>query len=161
MAVTSQLCLWIKFPKASNCKRLIFYLDPDTRPDFPDEVPEAEAKWVGIFELLPDPCSIEQIDEHTVSVYFDDEADAEAHQICAAIALLEPDNILSWESIEGEVYYKSWQGGDNTLIYAPEGLEDPMDDKKYNRVLNEETRKHLDELHGTPDEALRFLSEIL
>jgi hypothetical protein len=160
MGVTSHFCLWVKFPTASSCKRLIFYLDPDTRPDFPDEVPESEVEWVEVFELLPDPCSIEQIDEYTLTVYFDDESDAEPHRVCAAIALLEPDSVLSWESVEGEVYYQSWVGSDNTLLYAPQGLEDPDDDEKYNRNLNEATRKHLDELDGMPEEALRFLSEM-
>jgi hypothetical protein len=138
----------------------MFYLDPETRPDFPDEVPASEAAWVEAFELLPDPSSIDQLDDCTVSVYFDDESDAEPHQICAAIALLEPVSLLSWEAIECEVYYQSWKRGNNTLLYAPEGLENPQDDEKYNRNLDEATRKRLDELDGEPEEALRYLSEI-
>lgn len=160
MGVTTQLCLRIAFPKPSGCQRLMFYLDPETRPDFPDEVPESEATWVEAFELLPDPSSMEQVDDTTVSVYFDDESDAEPHQICEAIALLEPDSLLSWEVVECEVYYQRWKDGNNTLIYAPEGLEDPQEDEKYNRNLDEAIRKRLDELDGEPEEALRLLSEI-
>lgn len=160
MSVTTQLCLRITFAEPSSCQRLMFYLDPETRPDFPDEVPDAEAAWVEVFELLPDPSSLEQVDDKTVSVYFDDESDAEPHQICTAIALLEPVRVLSWEVIECEVFYQSWQGGNNTLLYAPEGLDDPQDDKKYNRNLDEATRKRLDELDGEPEEALRFLAEL-
>jgi hypothetical protein len=161
MSVTSQLCLRVTFDDHLKCERLKFYLDPDTRPDFPDEVPDIESDWVGVFELLPDPCLIDLIDDCVVSVYFDDESDADPHQICTAIALLQPTGMLSWEMIEGEVIFQQWQGGDNMLLYAPGGLEDPEDDKKYNRKLDQVTRSKLDELIGMPVEALQFLANTL
>ncbi len=43
-------------------KKLPFYLDNITRPDFPDEVPEVEQSWVEIFEFLDNPDDIRSLD---------------------------------------------------------------------------------------------------
>lgn len=157
--VNAQLLLWIRLPKALACERLIFYLDSATRPDFPDEVPENEAAWVEAFELLPDPSELHRIDASTLMAYFDDESGAEPSSVCEAIALFSPVQLLSWEDVEGEVLYQSWQGDSGTLLYAPEALEDPEDEIKYNRCLNEAVRQRLVELGDNPDQALRYLAE--
>lgn len=157
--VYASLVIWVRFADTSSCDRLAFYLDPDTRPDFPDEVPESEASWVDHFELLPDPDQLERVSGDVLLIHFGDDADAQPDQVCEAISLLSPTQLLTREDIEGEVVYHSWQGAQSTLVYAEEGLDDPDDDRRYNRRLDDATRRYLDRLRDSPKSALQFLAK--
>lgn len=157
--VYANLLIWARFADATSRDRLAFYLDPETRPDFPEEAPESEASWVDHFELLPDPDQIERLSGNVLLVYFGEEADAQPDQVCEAIGLLSPTQLLMRENIEGDVFYHSWQDGQSTLIYAADGLDDPDDDTRYNRQLGDAVRRHLDGLRDSPKRALQYLAE--
>ena len=109
--------------------------------------------------MLPGPSDITFVSDQTLLVYFDDETEADTHEICLAIDLLSPLQVLSWEDIEGDIYYQQWKGGENALIYAPQGLDNLEDDQKYNRILSERDRRTLDRLNAEPARALAYLAE--
>jgi len=51
-------------------KRIHFYLDGDTRPDFEDEVPNEEKAVFEAMEFAEVPFQIEQRSENTLDAYF-------------------------------------------------------------------------------------------
>ena len=68
--------LLIETKDKEQAKRLPFYLNIETRPDFPEDVPESEAEWIDIFEVMEEPDLVELIDEHYVAVgFFQEEED--------------------------------------------------------------------------------------
>ena len=62
--------LLIKTKDEEEAKRVAFYLEPDTRPDFPEDVPESEESWIDVFEVMEYPDLIELVDDRYVAVGF-------------------------------------------------------------------------------------------
>ncbi len=159
--VTTLLYIWVEFDAITIADRLPFYLHSETRPDFHDEVPAQEADWVDAFEFLTEPTSIKRINKSSFFIFFNSESNADSFCLCKAIGLLKPKLLLTLENAEGEENYNIWIDGNNSLVYAPEGLEDPEDDERYNRNLSAADRKQLDLLDDDPEKALVYLSEVL
>ncbi|WP_299871368.1 hypothetical protein [uncultured Cocleimonas sp.] len=69
-------------------KRLPHYFDSKTRPDFAEDVPENEAQWIDVFEVIEDPDRIKPIDDYHLAVSFNpDESDYsnEMQDLCEAL----------------------------------------------------------------------------
>jgi hypothetical protein len=52
-------------------KRILLYLNGDTRPDFDDEVPESEKSLFEVMEFAAIPLRLKQGDDHTVFAWFE------------------------------------------------------------------------------------------
>lgn len=159
--VTTLLYIWVEFDVMPIADRLSFYLHSETRPDFHDEVPLQEADWVDAFEFLPEPTSIKRINKSSLFIFFDSELNPDSFELCKAIGLFKPKLLLTLESVEGDDSYDRWSDGNNTLVYAPEGLENQEDNLKYNNNLSQNEILELDLLSDEPERALAYVADVI
>jgi len=88
--------LLIKTKDEEQAKRLPFYLNAETRPDFPEDVPDLEAEWVDVFEVMEDPDLIELVDEYYVAVgFYQEESDYSQEMEEFAEALVNKVGVIS------------------------------------------------------------------
>lgn len=159
--VTTLLYIWVEFDAITIADRLPFYLHSETRPDFHDEVPLQEADWVDAFEFLPEPTLIKRINKSSFFIFFNSESKPNSFELCNAIGLLKPKLLLTLENVEGDESYDMWIDGSNSLVYAPEDLENQDDNLKFNSNLTQSERFELELLHDEPERSLAFLAEVL
>ncbi len=151
--------LLVHHSDTSKLDRIKSYFVPDTRPDFPEDVPETEEEWVDAFEIIPYPEIIERPDPNVMLLEFDDEADMgpEFHnEIAQAVSLTQPDLILSYSFLEDHILYDKWNGNSYETIWGRDYLEDDQEE-----VLDTQTIEQLEKLGEDHNKILLFLLNIL
>lgn len=150
--------LLVRHADAEQINRVRCYLDAGTRPDFPEDVPVAEADWVDTYEEIPYPERIDQSDDHTLLLFYDgDDLGELPEDIAPAIALSHPQLILSHSDLEDHLLFERWQDGSYEIVWDAnerytEDFANPWDDQ---------TLKTLKTLEDRPEQVLLFLAENL
>lgn len=142
--------------------RFHFFLDPKTRPDFPDDVAENEAHLVRHFEGMPEPQMIRALSDRELIAAFADDA-FEAKQLLPAILGCFSVSKAIWaeSDIEHEAYYRLVDGGFE-FFYSPGSLESEDDDRRYNRNLPASAQEELLLVRQSGiEKALLYLSTLL
>ena len=153
--------IYVRCSSASQCERLVFYLDAETRPSFPEDVPASEADRVEAFEFLPVPTDLHRPSSASLLAYFDEGVDSfgDIEGIMGAIALAEPAALYLYfaDDEETQHYYRHAEG-ELEFLYSEVPLDDG--DEEYNRRLDEKLRKELDTFDD-PGKGLVFLAASL
>lgn len=137
--------LLIKTRDEEQAKRIPFYLEAETRPDFPEDVPDLEADWVDVFEVIEEPDLIELVDECYVAVgFFQDEEDYSQEMEEFAEALVNKVGVVSvllceFNSDHGNYIWR-FRNNESELLWTEEDKSSLIDTK---------LEKQLEDLYGT------------
>jgi hypothetical protein len=149
--------LLVRHPETEQIKRIGIYLEPDTRPDFPEDVPEEEADWVDAYEVVPYPERLERPDEYTLLLFYDgDDLGELPEDLANALVLSQPSMILSYSDLEDHVLFERWVDQRYESVWDVHGMYE-----EESELLSEEQITQLKEYEETPDKALLYLSTIL
>jgi len=151
--------LLVRHPDAVMLDRINTYLASETRPDFPEDVPESEEEWVDAFEIIPYPEKIKRPEPEVMILEFYDEADISREfpeDLAHAISLSNPELILSYSFLEDCVLYDKWQGVRYETIWGDCYLEDDQEAE-----LDAQTIKQLQKFGDDHNKILMYLSEVL
>jgi len=129
--------LYINFNGVELAQRFAFFMNEDTRPDFPDEVPENEAPLVDIFELMPDGGQMQWPSETECTLQFYEDAFEAKEQLILALPYFDIKLALLCEDDFDYCHYKRFDGNFFDFLYSPEALDFEDDDEQHNRQLSE------------------------
>lgn len=150
--------LLVRHTDAAQIRRIRYYLESETRPDFPEDVPESEADWVDAYEAVPYPERIDQPDDHTLLLFYDgDDLGELPEDIAFAIALSCPELVLSHSDLEDHLLFERWQDGGYEIVWDTnerykEDFANPWDDQTFAALKALEER---------PEQVLLSLAEKL
>ena len=155
-------CLYVSCSSENKCDRLRYYLEPETRPDFPEDVPADEAALVELFEEMPDPEEMNRVAECELIVYFGEDAFSAKELLPKVLPRFQVKQALWYEdSTEHQEYYR-FEDDSFEFLYSPEPLESPEDDERYNRELSQAVQDDLHEARKKGiDQALLCLGRAL
>lgn len=144
--------------------RALFYLQEETRPNFPDEVPESEAELVELFEFLSYPHQVEA-ENNSLTLWFGDPyREEDLHEdigpMMEGLSILGAKQVLVYWEYEDEACYEQYVNGNKELIWSVYGLESPEDEARYNKILPPKLKQDLKQL-GDPVASIRRISEFL
>lgn len=125
--------IYVRCGAIAQCDRIAFFLRSETRPLFPEDVPEHEENLVEAFEDAETPTSL-QSDGTTLAAYFDQfEGFDTAEATVKAIAAMQPSDIYLFFANDEETrhYYRYAQGELRFLL--SELPLDGEDDVRLNR----------------------------
>lgn len=130
--------LYLCFETTEVAQRFAFYMDTDTRPDFPDDVPEHEAPLVDLFDYMPDCDEMDWPSETECVLYFEEDT-FEAKELFPKILPHFSVTLALWcEDGFEYCHYMRFDSEYFDFLYSPKPLEDEDDDKKHNRQLSKE-----------------------
>lgn len=160
MSELLSLSVLARYAHPEAMERLAFYLREESRPEFPDEVPENEAAWVEAFEFLP-AVELERMDDRMMVAHFNSDSGFgdELEDILDAVALTGPEEIYFHAFLGDNEWYGRYRSGHKELIWATTGLDDPDEDQRLNQNLSEEEKERL-ESAGGPAQALAVLAQM-
>jgi hypothetical protein len=128
--------LYLCFDTTEAAQRFAFYMNTDTRPDFPDDVPEHEAPLVDLFDYMPDCDDMDWPSANECVLYFEEDA-FEAKELFPRILPHFSVKLALWcEDGFEYCHYMRFDGEYFDFLYSPEPLEDEDDDKNHNRQLS-------------------------
>jgi hypothetical protein len=121
--------LYVRCRDSESRNRLQYYLDARTRPDFSDEVPEAEADLVNVFEAIDEPIRINQPSSTELLATFDMLAGEPGHEIAPVMDRFHLEQALWYESDGGDVADVSrYEKGRFHFLCNLRDLEDEVDE---------------------------------
>lgn len=137
---------YIKCKTTQQCERLQLYLNEETRPDLPEEVPTEEADWVEPFEFMEQPDNVTKVtDKDLLITFYPDETDftedAESF-IKILVHTVGIASVLYGELGEDWTTFELIQKQKRTLLWSVEVLPDP-DERQYNQHLSKEEKVRL------------------
>ena len=101
-----------------SLKRVEFYLNGNTRPDFEDEVPDDEKGVFTAMEFAEVPFQIEQRSENTLDGYFELVDENELEDIIRALAFFKPTAAYLYFADDEEYkVYKQYHNGKFVDLY--------------------------------------------
>lgn len=159
MSELINFALLISHKDKNALDRIILYCHADTRPDFPEDVPDSEEEWVDAYEILPYPNKINRLDVHTLILEFYDECKMGGNlpeEIATAVAMSQPEQILSYSDLEDHTLYERWQGQRYELIWDVDGLYEEK-----STYLSEIEISKLVQLKESCEQVLLYLIKIL
>lgn len=145
MSINVSAVLTINCKTNQQSKCLQVYLNEDTRPDFPEDVSKEEAEWVEPFEFLENPDSIKEIDDKTLLVEFypeeTDFTDEAKKLIKTLLEIVQVESIIYCELGEDWTMFEYYSKDNRQLLWAVDGLDDPVSEEKYNSFLSKEEKE--------------------
>jgi len=139
--------IYVQCSKADELKRIEFYLNGETRPDFPEDVPSGEAQFVEAFEFVPVPESLKILSADALAAHFYPDSLEEVKDLVKALALFKPGKLFMFFSDDGETHhYYRYQDGSLCFVFSEIPLDDSEDEKKYNRNLPTELAKTIENM---------------
>jgi len=128
--------IYVQCFDAEKLKRIEFYLNGETRPDFPEDVPGSEAQLVEVFEFLPTPESLQCLDLNGLTAHFAPDSLEEMKDLVKGAALFRPDKLLMFFADDEETrHYYCHQDSKLNFMMSEIPFDDPADERKYNRKL--------------------------
>ena len=110
-------------------KRIQFYLNGDTRPDFMEEVPNEEKAVFEALEFAETPVDIEQVGETILDAYFEFVDEAELKSLIEALSYFKPGGAYLYFSDDEEYkVYRQYYEGRFTELYSH--MDDEVFDEK-------------------------------
>ncbi len=145
MSINVNAVLHIRCKTSQQSKRLQAYLNEDSRPDFPEDVPPEEVEWVEPFEFLENPDSIKEIDDKTLLVEFypeeTDFTDEAKELIKTLLEIVQVESIIYCELGEDWTVFENYTKDNHQLLWAVDGLDDQESEEKYNSFLSKEEKE--------------------
>lgn len=145
MSSNASAVLSINCQSNQQSKRLQIYLNEDTRPYFPEDVPQEEVEWVAFFEFLDNPHGIKEVDEKTLFVeFYPDETDFrdEAKELIKTLLeMVGVESIIYCDLGENWTTFEYYTKESRQLLWEVDGYDDEEDDKKCNSFLSKEEKK--------------------
>lgn len=140
MSYDGSFFYYVRCESASQIKRLVWYLDEDTRPDFEDDVSPEEKPIFDAIELVPFPDELRVLDsENELLVFFDGEGEDPHDAFTRFINAFKVDSAAFLLSSFDEKAYHCLNDGWFEFLYSPIPLEHPDDDEEFNRKLDGDT----------------------
>ena len=122
----------LRFKTASveASKRILLFLDGDTRPDFDDEVAESEKSLFEAMEFAAIPLQLEQADDHTIYAWLELIQLEEAESILRAFGAIAGIEACHAYFADDEEFRAYFEFSDNRLKLLYEIEQDTDIDKK-------------------------------
>jgi hypothetical protein len=128
--------LYIQCDSKEQLKRLVSYLDEDTRPDFADDLQENERELFALIEDCPLADEIVQKSDTELQVFFEHDAFEAMQELPKLLAAIQCENAIYMQDSHDETLYYKLSGDSFSFLYSPLPLEDERDDQEFNRKLN-------------------------